>query len=220
MLSTLSLHKWKVLMRNHRKGTPPAAASAGSDVARKLNALVLLLEDKGVLEPGEFEDSVMNLKVQLSDQMPAQPKGGSSPVGRNGNRRGRGSEYVGPERRHELPSERSGGQERRSQRSSVAHISGEIVNDETGQPVSGVQLILRRSGDGAAPIQYRSTKSDMQGRYVFLNLPLSKEGESVQSYNYHIEVRYRNRTLHAEGDLPLHPDQTTHHPLRLQLQEA
>jgi 5-hydroxyisourate hydrolase-like protein (transthyretin family) len=205
-------------MRSQRKGPQPAPAAAGSEFSRKLNALVLLLEDKGVLEPGEFEDAVMNLKIQLADQMP--PAGKVQP-GRNGGRRGRsGNDYVGPERRQVLGSDRGTGQERRTQRTAVAHISGEILSEETGQPVSGVQLILRRTGDGGAPIQYRSTKSDMQGRYVFLNLPLSKENESVIGYIYHLEARYRNRTLHTESDLPLQPDQTIHHPLRLPLQEA
>jgi len=207
-------------MRNHRKGggSQPPAANAGAELARKLNALVLLLEDKGVLEPGEFEDSVMNLKIQLADQMPATAKGPGRP---GGGRRGRNGEYVGPERRHGPNAERGPGQqERRTPRTAVAHIAGDIVNGETGQPVSGVQLILRRSGDGGPAIQYRSTKSDMQGRYAFLNLPLGKEGETSQSYAYHIEARYRNRTVHTEGDLPLQPDQTAHHPLRLDLQEA
>ncbi|MFA7330834.1 MAG: hypothetical protein WC326_07160 [Candidatus Delongbacteria bacterium] len=218
-------------MRNHRsKGASPAPVHAGSDTNRRINALVYLLEDKGILAPGEYEDAIMNLKVQLSDLPPAngrprpsqgQPgQGQGGGQGGPGQRRGPGGDYIGPERRRQLDSEREGGQERRdSVRTAVAHISGDVVNDQDRHPISGVQLILRRSSQNNPPIQFRSTKTDMQGRFVFLNLPLTKEGEADQGYVYALEVRYRNRTVYSNAAVGLLPAQTTHHQIQVNLAE-
>lgn len=213
-------------MRNHRhKGASPAPVNAGVDTNRKINALVFLLEDKGVLAPGEFEDAIMNLKVQLGDLPPqnGRPRptqGGGAGAGNPNGRRGPGGDYIGPERRRQLESERESGQERRdSVRTAVSHISGDVVNEEDRHPISGVQLILRRSSQTNPPIQFRSTKTDMQGRFVFLNLPLNKEGEPDQAYTYALEVRYRNRTIYSNAAVELVPAQTTHHQISASLVE-
>ena len=202
-------------MRNHRhKGTHTAPVNAGADTNRKISALIYLLEDKGILAPGEFEDAIMNLKIQLSDQPPQ--NGRTRPAqGAAATRRGPGGDYIGPERRRQLEGEREEGQERRDNnvRAAVSHISGEVVGEVGRHPVSGVQLILRRSSQNNPPIQFRSTKTDMQGRFVFLNLPLTKEGESDQPYIYGLEVRYRNRTVYSTPAVDLVPSQTTHHQI-------
>jgi len=202
-------------MRNHRhKGAQPAPVNAGVDTNRKISALVYLLEEKGVLAPGEFEDAIMNLKIQLGDQAP--PNGRPRPsTGTASARRGPGGDYIGPERRRQLESEREVGQERRDNnvRAAVSHISGDVVSEEGRTPVSGVQLILRRSSLNNPPIQFRSTKTDMQGRFVFLNLPLAKEGEPDQPYIYGLEVRYRNRTVYSTPAVDLVPAQTSHHQI-------
>ncbi|MDP2360216.1 MAG: carboxypeptidase-like regulatory domain-containing protein [bacterium] len=209
-------------MRNHRKAANPAPLSAASDVSRRINALVFLLEGKGVLVPGEFEDAIMNLKVQLGDQVPAngRPRPAGSGAGPMAQRRG-GNDYIGPERRRQLDTDREEGQDRRdSVRSAVSHISGEVVSESDRHPISGVQLILRRSGANNPAIQFRSTKTDMQGRFVFLNLPLAKEAEPDSAYTYLLEVRYRNRTIYSESDVALQPGQTTHHLIQVpQLEE-
>jgi monoamine oxidase len=209
-------------MRTHRhKGASPAPVNAGTDTNRRINALVFLLEEKGILARGELEDAVMNLKVQLGD-LPPQAGGRPRPTQNSqGSRRGPGGDYIGPERRRQLESEREEGQERRdSVRTAVAHISGDVVNEEDRHPISGVQLILRRSSLNNPPIQFRSTKTDMQGRFVFLNLPLTKEGESDQAYTYALEVRYRNRTIYSTAAVDLKPAQTTHHQVTASLVEA
>jgi len=205
-------------MRNHRKGAPQAPVNPSAELARKISALVFLLEDKGVLAVGEFEDAIMNLKVQLGDQMQAgaRPRQGGQgqQQGPGGNRRG-GNDYIGPERRHLAESgERVDGNERRdSTRVAVAHISGEVVSEDDRHNLSGVQLILRRSSLNNPPIQFRSTKTDMQGRFVFLNLPLAKESEPDSAYTYTLEVRYRNRTVFADMEMALQPGQTHHSQL-------
>jgi hypothetical protein len=207
-------------MRAHRKvaSAAPAAAASG-DLNRKINALVFLLEQKGLLVAGEFEDAIMNLKVQLGDQVPAngrpRPGGPSQPPRRSGN-----GDYIGPERRRQLDSERGEGLDRRdAPRAAVAHIAGEVVSEGDRHALSGVQLILRRSSQSSTPIQFRSTKTDMQGRFVFLNLPLSKESEPDAPYAYHLEVRYRNRTVHTDPDVALLPGQTCHHLIPVALLE-
>lgn len=200
-------------MKQHRKTPAGSAGSPASELSRKMNALVLLLEEKGVLEPGEFEDSLMNLKIQLGDQMPqiSRPPRG---------RQARGNDYIGPERRREVRGDRGKGKDRRGKmRTPVAHISGD-VHQVSGELISGAQLILRRSVEGAQPIQFRSTKSDMQGRFVFLNLPMQTDSEPYQQYSYQIEVRYRNRTLEVIREIKLVSDQTSPHHIRLQLEES
>ncbi len=204
-------------MRNHRKGASQAQANPSVDLSRKINALVYLLEDKGVLAHGEFEDAIMNLKVQLGDQVHAGQRPRPNAQGQqNGNRRG-GNDYIGPERRQlREGGERDEGNERRdSARAAVAHISGEVVSEEDRHALSGVQLILRRSSQNNAPIQFRSTKTDMQGRFVFLNLPLAKEAEPDSAYAYILEVRYRNRTVFADMEMALQPGQTHHSVLQV-----
>lgn len=203
-------------MRTHRKVATAAPANPAGDMTRKINALVYLLEQKGVLAVGEFEDAIMNLKVQLGDQgVPnARPRNGSSaqpPARRSG-----GNDYIGPERRRQVESERSEGQDRRdSIRVAVAHIAGEVYSEGDRHPISGVQLILRRSSQTNPPIQFRSAKTDMQGRFVFLNLPLSKESEPEAAYAYHLEVRYRNRTVYMDPEVALQPGQTNHHQIQV-----
>jgi len=208
-------------MRNHRKAANQAPVNPAAELSRKINALVYLLEEKGVLAVGEFEDATMNLKVQLGDQVPVngRPRAqGSGPVTAN---RRQGGDYIGPERRRQVDSAREEGAERRDNvRSAVAHIAGEVVGEEGRHPISGVQLILRRSSQSSAPIQFRSTKSDMQGRFVFLNLPLAKESEPDSPYTYQLEVRYRNRTVHADDDMTLLPGQTSHHIIQVPPLEA
>ncbi len=199
-------------MKPHRKPSANGGASAGSDLNRRINALVLLLEEKGLLEPGEFEDSLMNLKIQLGDQMPQlarPPKKGHQPRG--------GGNYAGPERRSSSRQDRNF---KAKSRTPVAHISGDVLNDENGDVISGAQLILRRSTEDSAPIQFRSTKSDMQGRFSFLNLPMNTDSEPVQDYIYQIEVRYRNRTLDVLRKVDLNAEQTVQQHIRLNLVEA
>jgi hypothetical protein len=207
-------------MRSNKK---PAASAPNqvADLNRKLNALIMLLEDKGVLDAGEFEDANMNLKIQLGDQMPktASPEKEKSP-GARGAKKPRKTDYVGRERRTRINSKRNTEQERRTKiKSAVSHISGEANDKISGRSVSGVQLILRRSMDDKAPIQFRSTKTDMQGRYVFLNLPLSKDGSDTIDYQYQLEVRYRNQTVEANTKIDLIPDKTTPFNIQLDLPE-
>lgn len=195
-----------------KHGRKPAAspATAGSDLNRRLSALVMLLESKGVLHAGEFEDAVMSLKVQFSDHKPGGSRG-------SGIEERNGSEYRGPERRTELASQRGQGQERRVLGiAPFGHVSGHTVNAEDSTPVSGVQLILRRGQGDARPIQFRSTKSDKQGRFVFLNLPIARS-ENGESYNYDLEVRYRNQTLVANMVIRLNEGATVSHQIPLKL---
>ena len=181
-------------MRKKQSNATPSASSTSAEINRKINALVMLLEERGVIEPGEFDDAVMNLKIQLADQMPkngkpqkpvkpaAKPVKGGKPQPQ-GRTKGKGNEYVGPERRNpQTVTPARPGQDRRSPaKVPTGHISGTITRSSTHQSISGVQLILRRSMNGSmAPTQFRSTKSDLQGRFVFLNLPLHKDSDPTR----------------------------------------
>ncbi len=211
-------------MRSHRKQNA-GTGSATAELNRKINALIMMLEEKGVLLPGEFEDSVMNLKIQLGDQVPRQQKNNSesSPApapGPAAKEPAKNADYIGPERRAKLAGQRFNGSDRRKRmKAPVGHITGMIRNSEGHDPVNGVQLILRRSQEGGTPIQFRSTKSDIQGRFVFLNLPLTREADSAQAYRYHLEARYRNRTLNGSTLIQLIPNQTVTHNLELSVAE-
>jgi hypothetical protein len=215
------LLKKTVAMRPFRKsGRPSSAPQGSSDLTRSFNALILLLEEKGVLEPGELEDTIMNIKVQLGDQIPNAPAPAAAP--RKTSRKQRptqntakkGPDYIGPERRDE--NSHTVSKERRNpDRAPMAHVSGSVTLSETNQPVNGVQLILRRNAPGDRPIQFRSTKSDMHGRFIFLNLPLSSLKQGDIEFIYHIEVRYRNQTVDVSRALVLEQDQTTSHTVQL-----
>lgn len=197
----------------HARKPAPGPMAAGADINRRLSALVMLLEEKGLLGPGEFEDAVMSLKVQMSDQRPSGSRGA-------GIEERNGSEYRGPERRTDLPASRNQGQERRvTGLAPFGHVSGHTVNGEDGQPVSGVQLILRRGQGDGRPIQFRSTKSDKQGRFVFLNLPIARS-ENGEAYSYDLEVRYRNQTLVANLPIRLNEGATVSHQIPLKLAPA
>ncbi len=198
------------------KPARPARKSAGnsgstnsaSEINRRINALVMLLEDKGVFEPGDFEDAVMNLKVQLGDQSGLPANTGIEARSQ--------SEYRGPERREAPGGTRETGQDRRTPaRGPAGHVSGRISSEADGHPISGVQLILRRGSPGGRSTQFRSTKSDQQGRFAFLNLPMIREGDHAESYHYDLEVRYRNRTIHDGVAMDLIAGQTLNRDFRV-----
>ena len=196
--------------KKHPRKSSPAPVSAGTDINRRLSALVMLLEEKGILRSGEFEDAVMSLKVQFADQKPANPR-------RSGIEERNGSEYRGPERRTEPGSHRNQGSERRSTGiAPFGHVAGHTLNAEDGLAISGVQLILRRGQGDSRPIQFRSTKSDKQGRFVFLNLPIAR-ADGGEMYSYDLEVRYRNQSLVTNLAIRLNEGATVTHEIPLQL---
>ena len=213
-------------MRKKQSNTNTSATTTAAEINRKINALVMLLEERGVIEAGEFDDAVMNLKIQLADQMPknGKPQKSAKPAkgGQQGRQKSKGKEYVGPERRNpQAHTPQRPTQDRRNPaKVPTGHISGTITRASTQQSVSGVQLILRRSMNSSTPpTQFRSTKSDLQGRFVFLNLPLHKEGDPENAYRYDLEVRYRNKTMYSESSLVLVGNQTLLHNLALDIED-
>jgi hypothetical protein len=200
-------------MRPYRK--PARTSSATTELIQKFDALIHLLEDKNVIEAGELDDVLMNIKVQMGGVQGGQEPRGHAPrqpvTQRTADAEG---VYVGLERRHELESNASP-ERRLPARAPIAHLSGNVMVADGSESVSGVQLILRRTTPGDRPTQFRSTKTDQNGRYIFLNLPLASAKLPDIVYSYHLEARYRNQTIHVSTALAFVADETLSYSVHL-----
>ncbi len=91
------------------------------------------------------------------------------------------------------------------------HLAGTVYDRQSGKPLTGVHVILKRGQDNAELHRYRTTKSDMEGRFFFLNLPLERQhtGNGNGVFRYSLEMIYRQDNFTGSGFIQLTSDQTT-----------
>jgi 5-hydroxyisourate hydrolase-like protein (transthyretin family) len=102
------------------------------------------------------------------------------------------------------------------------HLAGTVYDRTNGKTVIGVNVILKRSHNGNDTIRYRTTKTDMEGKFFFLKLPLQRstdDGETQAQFHYSLEMIYRLVNSESTEEIELASDSTTVQDLFLDLEK-
>lgn len=176
------------------------------ELKKRVDSLLDLLQEKGVLTS---EEAIGLLEPDENQPRKPQPAKRKPTANRTGNSRSSSREaQKTPVRGH--------GQETTAH----GHLAGTVYDRATGKPVVGVNVILKRSQPGAEPLRYRQTKSDMEGRFFFLNLPLVRAADgngAAGDFKYSLEMIYRKDSFSGSGEIRLTSDTTAVQDLYLDL---
>jgi hypothetical protein len=102
------------------------------------------------------------------------------------------------------------------------HLAGTVYDRTNGKTVIGVNVILKRNHNGNPTIRYRTTKTDMEGKFFFLKLPLLRPGDDSEhrdSFHYSLEMIYRQANSESTAEIELSSDSTTVQDLFLDLEK-
>jgi 5-hydroxyisourate hydrolase-like protein (transthyretin family) len=202
------------------------------ELKKRQDALLKLLEEKQILSAEEIAGlPEVTEKIIPVRQYPHQERRTGNDRRNHDNRSNRRSYSQGggyqasrksPNRRDSQPQEignrGNGGTTVNQPR---GHLTGIVRNRLTGKPVVGVNVILKRGMNADDQIQFRTTKTDMEGKYYFLNIPLAKGGDQFTPagdfYEYSLDMTYRKSSFSGRSALRLTQNQTAVFDLELDL---
>lgn len=180
----------------------------------RLDVLVDYLDEKGVIDKKELVDLLPTppppQSPQNSPRKQSKQQSGSKPVRR----------IASPKSQNGNASQRQTGTKNMHQTGTseiFGHLSGSVYDRKTGHTISGVNIMLKRNNNDGGSVTARSTKTDMSGKFYFLNVPIMRSDRESASgktntderIQYSIDLLYRQLTYPGVGSIDLSENKTT-----------
>ncbi len=183
------------------------------ELKKRVDSIVDLLQEKELLTSDEAAALREPTKQEKAKPAPAKRKSSQ----------GKPNQKTHPAKRD--PKKRSPQTANRSQepdKTPHGHLAGTVYDRTNGKAVVGVNVILKRNHNGNDTIRYRTTKTDMEGKFFFLKLPLLRpgdDGEDRDRFHYSLEMIYRQANSASTAEIELSSDSTTVQDLFLDLKK-